>query len=137
MRRSATESISITAAYQVLHRDVNSALMSLHCMTGCDTVGKFAGKSKEKWTKEYLKVSFDSEIIKALIRLQCEENNEIFDILEQFVCGVYHPNSKGDRSLRDTRYVLFNKKVAECEKLPPTKGAFIQHMKRAHRQLTM
>ena len=32
MQRGATESIIIPAAYQVLHKDLSSLLMSLHCI---------------------------------------------------------------------------------------------------------
>ena len=94
MQLNPTESIDITAVSQVLNIDVSNALMSIHCITGCDTVGKFAGKSKEKWTKEFLKLSPSSEIIKALIRFQYEDNGDTIDLLEQFICSVYQPAPK-------------------------------------------
>ena len=138
MQLNATESVDITAVSQVLDVDLSSVLMSVHCITGCDTVGKFAGKTKEKWIEEFLKLSTNSEVIKALIRFQNEDNDDTIDLLEQFICSVYNPSTKLiTRSLRETRYALFNKNAAECEKLPPTKGSFIQHMKRAYRQLTV
>ena len=91
--------------------------------------GKFAGKTKEKWIKEFQKLSANSEVIKTLIRFQNEDNNNTIDLLEQFICSVYHPSTKLiTRSLQETRYAFLIKNAAECEKLPPTKGSFIQHL---------
>ena len=47
MQLNATESIDITAVSQVLDVDLSSALMSVLCITGCDTVGSLQEKPKK------------------------------------------------------------------------------------------
>ena len=47
--------IDINHLYSILGPDRALVLMSFHCLTGCDTTGKFKGISKEAWTKSFLK----------------------------------------------------------------------------------
>ena len=47
----------VSSIYECLGENAVTALLALHALTGCDTTGKFAGVSKEFWTKGFLKES--------------------------------------------------------------------------------
>ena len=52
--------------------------------------------------------------------------------LETFTCLVYSNSRTSIRTLKELGWDLFRTKVMEGEKLPPTRGSFIPHLKRAN-----
>ena len=129
---------SITAVYNFLGHDVATAVLSLHALTGCDTIGKFSGKSKEFWTGKFLSERSNVSLIQALNHLQQEQSEEVVNEVAQFACRTYCPKNTPKHitnSIVETRYFLCKKFSADTNKLPPTVGAFTQHVKRASCQL--
>ena len=46
---SSSQTYDINNLYHKLGEDTCSSLLALHAITGCDTVGRFAGKGKVLW----------------------------------------------------------------------------------------
>ena len=112
-----------------LGKDRSKALLSLHAISGCDTVGRFACKGKLTWFKGFLKLQNDL-VIEAMQKFGDDPilNNSIEERIAEFVSFVYTGQTM---SLPSARWYLFSKKMAEGEKLPPTPSAFKQHLLRA------
>uniref|UniRef100_A0A8C4PX78 Uncharacterized protein n=1 Tax=Eptatretus burgeri TaxID=7764 RepID=A0A8C4PX78_EPTBU len=113
-----------------------AALPGFHAFTGCDTTGHFAGKGKQGCWKALKKSSVN--VIEAFIQLGSNRtiSPEMELALELFVCQLYLPGTELCE-LSSLRWHMFKKSFAESEKLPPTKGALEQHIKRAHYQATV
>ena len=110
------------------------ALMSIHCLTGGDTNGKFKGVSKEKWAKLFLRIDFKKEgkLLDALIELQTTAHGEQKDELEKLISWGY---VKHLSTLAETRFYLYSKEKVSSDRILPTRGTFDQHVKRAFHQL--
>ena len=106
-------------------------------VTGCDTVGRFAGMSKEFWFRRFLEHEIDNEsLIQALCDIQQNAFRSIRVQIEGLVCRAYlfprsKPNVGQSYEIGNTRYRLFVQRKHEGEKLPPTKGALKKHLLRA------
>jgi hypothetical protein len=88
--------------------------------------------SKQKWINSFLKHSADDDIVHALQSLG-EEDFELeanLDGIQKLLCLVYSPVTKATK-VNVLRWELFSKRNMEAEKLPPTLGALIPHIKRA------
>ena len=67
--------------------DCCRALLSLHGITGCDTVEGFAGISKEFWFRRFLKHEIDNKnLIQALCDIQQNASRSIRVEIEGLVC---------------------------------------------------
>ena len=108
-----------------------SALPGFHALTGCDQTGTFCGKSKVSCWKA-LKIA-DTTIIEALGNLGETQDLSNTDVraLEAFTCQIYMPNTK-ITSVAEMRWHLFSKRQFTDEKLPPTKAALEQKIKRSN-----
>lgn len=125
---------SISEVYNFLGPNVSSALLPFHAFTGCDISGKFSGRSKSFWTKKFLSERDNDDLIQALLSLHESQSVDIFNSLSSFVCRSYCPKrtpKKITDSLVETRYFLYRKFRSETSKLPPSPGAFVQHMERS------
>ena len=60
-----------------------------------------------------------------------EITEETLSALSRFVATCYAPAAK---TLADARWGLFSKNLTRGPRLPPTRGAFEEHLKRAHAQ---
>ena len=140
MQWSQEEYIDISIISKSLGTSRCSALIGFHAFTGCDTVEKFTGISKERWTKLFLIT--EESILKALTNFQSNIDSSNWDCLEKFVCQGYLPKGCKIDSLEAARWHLFcnktrNKKrsakisEANMMKLPPTSGSLLQHTRRA------
>ena len=136
--------VDIKILWSILGNDTSKALLSLHALTGCDTTGKFEGKSKQFWFKRFLMIDQnDLKLRKELVDFQVSK--ECTEAIQSFICRCYLYRSNKDSlrrvgeiaSLDSTRYTLFTKKRLEGEKLPPTKDAFGFHLSRAFYQLSI
>ena len=76
---------------------------------------------------------------KALETFQSEINSTLLHHLETFICMGYLPKlksmSKERFKLLETQWIIFKRSAAESEKLQPTHGSFLNHVRRAHYQL--
>ena len=126
--------ISLTAIYNFFGHQVSSALLPFHALTGCDVTGKFSGRSKEFWTKKFIEERNNEQFINALLSLNNCHFDEVIGELSSFICRSYCTKKTPKRvtnSLAETRFFLYKKFSSETNKLPPTQGAFLQHIKRA------
>ena len=127
---SPTNTIKYVAA--ILGEDKCNALIGLHIVTGCDTADKMFKESKKTWVNEFL-VS-NMAVVTSLRNLTTEDSTEKSIIgIENIFARVYCPQTKLD-SVSQARWYLFRKHDADCEPLPPTHGALVQHIKRAKLQ---
>ena len=110
----------------------------LHGITGCDTVGGFAGISKEFWFRRFLEHEINNKsLIPALCDTQQNAPRSITVQIGGLVCRAYlfprsKPNVGQSYEIGNTRYRLLVQRKYEGEKLPPTKGALKKHLLRAH-----
>ena len=114
MHTTSSECIDISAVHHILGEQTASALLSLHCVTGCDVVGKYNKKSKEFWTNTFFDHIDDSNIILALVGLHSQVTDFVLSNLERFVCLTYlkkYPNVRIKvEQLSKCRYFLFLRK---------------------------
>ena len=101
-----------------------------HAITGCDTVSSFAGRGK--------KTAFDTwssfpQLTSALLDLTAKpslvNSPTILPIVERYVVLLYDRTSDVE-ALDICRKQLYARKLS-MDAIPPTKDAFIQHLKRA------
>ena len=141
MKWSPQEYIDISVIFKYLGKSHSAVIFGFHASAGCDTVEKFTGISKEKWTKLFL--CSDEPILITLTDFQKTIDSTNLEYLEKFVCSAYLPNNSKKDSLGDARWYTFcnknraKKKIANklsetnMIKLPPTTGSLIQHTFRA------
>ena len=92
-------------------------------MTGCNQIGRFSGKSKSSWWREFLKCNEDALI--ALAKLGDEEvlpSLSTLDNIERFVVAVYGQKKKSENieTLAQLSWYFFSKFQSDAEQLPPT-----------------
>ena len=122
---------SVKEIYNHLGDKRSASLIGFHAFTGCDTTGKFAGRSKETCYKKFC--SADDNILECLATLGDSDDlppSDVLKGLERFVCMLY--DSTKIKTVKDLRWHLYSRKQAEGENLPPSMGALIEHIKRAH-----
>jgi hypothetical protein len=105
-------------------------LVAFHAITGCDTVSQFSGIGKKTAWKVFLHAEL-------LDNLGIGDYTEVtFISCEKFVSLLYMSvaNAKPITSINELRHDLFTKGQKEADKLPPTKSALTEHLKRAHYQ---
>ena len=112
-------------------KEKSKGLIGLHNFSGADWGGKFAGISKKTWIKSYLAQKLGEVPIDSDNLLRCYIPTEFLP-LETFTCLVYSNSKTSIRTLKELRWDLFRTKVMKGEKLPPTRGTFIPHLKRAN-----
>jgi hypothetical protein len=131
--------IDINERVQVLRQAKCQALIGFHNFTGADWGGKFVGKTKESWTKAFMKLKHDDPVLQCFKKLgegsiKCGlENGKLpqeFTPLEEFVCKVYNPSRP--LSLPELRWELFRSRNLEGEMLPPTRASLLPHIIRVN-----
>ena len=107
-----------------------------HCLafvSGCDTTGHMFGKGKLTCFKAFMNAN--DTIIKALAELGdgSKPSQSVLHGCESFICQLFNSNFTASKELR--WYVFCNLNVKQdVDKLPPTQGAIIEHINRAHLQ---
>ena len=79
--------INLTKVYDQPGAEKANALIGFQCFTGCDTVEKFTGKSKNECTKLFFSSNLD--VFKGFQLLPRHVNTKIMHILEVFTAEVY------------------------------------------------
>ena len=125
--------IHLKPIYDQLGPKKAAALIHFHALTGCDTTGHLQGKGKNGCFNKFLQA--DVEVVAAICDLGCgvEPSPHVYDGCEAFLCSHFRP--KGNTSdLASLRWQLFKqlKPGHGVEKLPPTPGAWREHIRRAH-----
>ena len=129
--------VPVEPIYEALGPYKSAALIGFHAFTGCDNVGKFAGKGKGLWFGKFL--AADEDTLQAFVDLGNvgDLDNQTKSQLAAFVCQDYCPSGVNISDLGDLRWHLFCKHMAESERLPPTSAALDQHILRAHHQASI
>ena len=107
MKWAVQEWIDIEVVPRALKRNRTSAVAGFHAFTGCDTVGKFWGKTKEFWSNQFLKTS-DGILCTFEAFAICGNKEAQFSVLQKFIIETYSKKDS-DYSLADVRWKKFAK----------------------------
>ena len=130
--------VDIKKRVACLGESKSQGLLGFHNFTGSDWGGKFGGITKERWSKIYLELPDDADILQSFALpgsypSDCFTliNNALYDDLKPFETFTCYPFTKdGPYSLPDLRWKLFSTKNSESENLPPTRGALVPELQR-------
>ena len=94
----------------------------------------FLGKERPTCWKEFEETN--ESILRSLANLGKDEkpDEETLDEIKEFVCQLYQPKAT-IKTVKELRWLLFKKRQAESDRLPPTKAALHQAILQAHYQL--
>ena len=128
--------VDIKAIHNQIGDTCASALLALHAITGCDTTGRFEGKTRQLSFRRFMKIDrTNCDLVNALATLQNSLTLDTIVIIESFICRAYLYSTKKatshlqeEHNLSDTRFYLFTKRQLEGEKLPPTMGSLKKHL---------
>uniref|UniRef100_UPI00358F6B91 uncharacterized protein n=1 Tax=Myxine glutinosa TaxID=7769 RepID=UPI00358F6B91 len=105
------------------------ALPMFHAFTGCDTVSSFAGRGK--------KTAFDTwksftEVTPVFSTLLTDPTslNDCMSVLEKYAVLLYDRTCT-ESNVDSARKHIFTAKARSIDTIPPTRGALLQHTKRA------
>ena len=105
--------------------DIASALIGLHCFSGCDSVSAFFGRGKTKVAKLLLKNEVYVPAFQALGEsFEVPEQTE--RLLEHFVCKMY--SRSGCTDVNVARYEMFSEATRAENVTPPNKDALHKHI---------
>ena len=123
--------INISALASQLTPAIRAALPGYHALTGCDTTSAFAGKGKKAL---YALVKNDDAALDVIGGLgkQYRFDEALLPDFERLVCRLYKVSSCD--TVNEARYHLFATTQATEHALPPTRGALLQHLRRANYQ---
>ena len=63
--------VDIKLLFEKLGNDTSKALLTLYALTGCDTTGKFEGKSKQFWFRRFLAIDQqNTNLVKLIFKSQ-------------------------------------------------------------------
>ena len=123
--------IPLRPLYNALGPHVVAALPGFHAFTGCDQTGTICGKSKISCWNTLKKA--DEQVLEAFASLGSSEQvtADVTEQLELYMCQLYVPLTQ-IKTVKELRWFLFSKRQYSDEKLPPTKAALEQMIKRAN-----
>ena len=109
------------------------ALPVFHALSGSDTTSAFKGKGKKSAWQAWQAYDEVTNIFCHLADhpfLTIEEHSDMFAHIERLIVLLYDKSSVSS-SVNSTRKELFCQKKVSMERLPPTKNALLNHVKRA------
>ena len=122
--------------YDSLGPEKVAALPGFHCITGCDTCGHIRGKGKKTAFKVFNEAI--PEVINALAQLGIAQTppTSVISGCEKFLCRLMSNKTNLSLTAGNLRWKHFKNQSAGhgIEKIPPTAGAWYQHILRAHMQ---
>lgn len=125
--------INIGATVQK-HDDITPHVLSLHALTGCDSVSSIYGIGKVKAVKAIRKGCMPPPLGDLEVDL-----NSITDGATRFIAACY--GSKCQGTMSEVRFSVWQSKTKQSQSrsfklpsLPPTSEAFSLHVRRAHHQ---
>jgi hypothetical protein len=125
--------VKLKPIYDALGPEKAAALPGFHSLTGSDTTGHIHGKGKLSCFKAFLKASEDVTSALTGLGIGPMPSNTVLSGCLKFLCQLFNANLTTANALRwhMFRQLKVNQGV---EKLPPTEGAMIEHILRAHLQ---
>lgn len=131
--REKRRTIKLQPIYTELGPRKAAALPAFHAFSGADITGRFAGKGKNLCWRAFNNLNDVTLDAFAELGANIQPSDMTLVALEKFVCKLYIPQSSCvDVSV--ARWLLFKKKQAQAENLPPTLAALKPAMMRAHFQ---
>ena len=123
--------IPLRPLYNVLGPHVVAALPGFHAFTGCDQTGTIRGKSKISCWNTLKKAG--EQLLEAFVSLEssAKVTADVTEQLELYLCQLYVPLTQ-IKTVKELRWFLLSKRQYSDEKLPPTKAALEQMIKRAN-----
>ena len=127
------KSIMLEPIVQALGEAKTAALPAFHAFSGADNTGCFSGYGKPLCWKAF--ISLEEEVIWEMPKLgtMLTLQGETIEAFEKFLCKLYAPSTTLD-TVKELSWLLFRRKQAELERLPPTQGALLEAVLRAHHQ---
>lgn len=123
--------IPVHEIYSALGPEKSLALPMFHSITGCDTVSSFAGRGKRTAWGIWNLYPEVTETFRALMEQpSISQVDDAMDTLERFTVLIYDKTSTKSH-VDDARLELFARKGRDVSNIPPTKGALLQHVRRA------
>lgn len=101
-----------------------------HAFTGCDIVSAFRGKGKKTAWQTWNVCPEVTSVFAKLSKYPPVINDSDQDILEMYVIAMYDKSSP-TANINNARLDLFARKQRSYESIPPTRGALIEHTRRA------
>ena len=133
--------INLTDVYKELQVVPASALLGLHCITGCDTTGSFNKKAKRSWVELFFKNLNNNNLMNVLANFSEFAVEYSLPELAEFICRGYISKLPSEQEkvklLSRCQYILALRKGSEGYQLPPTLGAFRYHLLRAMFQMSI
>lgn len=130
------QKVMLEPIYDQLGPEKSAAVINWHSLTGCDTTGHIYGKGKKGCFTAFLDAN--SRVIQAITNLGIgeEPSEDVVSGCEEFLCTLFCPKGQNITTARDLRWHLFKRLKSDqaINKLPPTHGAWKEHIKRAHLQ---
>lgn len=128
--------IKLESIYHALGPNRISALIGLHALSGCDTTGRFFGKSKSAWWKIFIKESEAVHLSLTNLGIGDQPNEQVLSGCEEFMCHLFNSKTETFSDAKQLRWHQFRslKTNQGVEKLPPSQGAMQEHIRRAHLQ---
>ena len=108
-------------------------ILFFHAFTGCYVVSAFRGKGKKSAWLAWDAYTEVSDVIAKLSQYPLTVDDEDLQILGKFVVIIYYRSSTA-KGVDDARLDMFARKQKPYEAIPPTRGALLQHTKRAANQ---
>lgn len=128
--------VNLNAIFHKLGPDRAESLIKWHSLTGCDTTGHIYGKSKKTCFKAFLEAGPD--VIAAINNLGkgSEPSEDVIKGCEKFLVNLLCAKNIVVNNAHELRWHMFChlKEDQGVEHLPPTYGAWLEHIKRAHLQ---
>ena len=91
---SKTNTVSIDAVCVYLGDDASRALIGMHCITECDTCGRFYNISKEMWVKLFICQKENTDLMRALVSIQETICDKDVSEIEKFICSGFLKGKK-------------------------------------------
>lgn len=122
--------IPVNAIHKEIGAVKSEGLLFFHAFTGCDVVSAFRGKGKKTAWQTWDVCPDVTEVFRKLSKYPPVISEHDQNVLEMFVIMMYD-RSSATASIDDARLDLFARKQKPYESIPPTRGALIEHTKRA------
>jgi hypothetical protein len=128
--------VMLKPIYNALGENKARALCKWHALTGCDTTGHIRGKSKIACLKAFLTADPSSVAAISALGVGSEPSDETINGCVSFLCSLFCKKGITISQPHILRWSLFKQQGIDkgVEMLPPTSGAWIQHIRRAHCQ---
>ena len=124
--------INLSAIRHAIGDVTTKALIGFHALSGADVTGSMSGKGKTSCWQAFTNAG--DAVQEAFCNLgSVPLESTVTDALEIYIFKLYQPDTAIVR-LTEFRWWMFRRKQAESNKLPPSRAAFLESVKRSQYQ---